>query len=140
MVILRAVGLPMSETPTFQGALQATLMRVLWTAGGGTVQEIRGALSPDDEHAYNTIQTVLNRLADRGLADREKRGAAFVYKPAVAEPDYVSGAIGRLLGDASPDAREAALAQLVGGLDRGELRKLEKLAGEVDARRGKKPA
>src|SRR5215207_1476206 len=127
----------MTETPTFQGALQAALMRVLWTTGGGTVQEVRDALPPGDKHAYTTIQTVLNRLAERGLVEREKRGAAFAYRPAVAEQDYVSGTIGRLLSDASPGAREAALAQLVGGLDSAELRKLEELAAAVDARRGK---
>ena len=133
----------MTETPTFHGALQASLMRVLWTTGGGTVQMVRDALPPDDQHAYTTIQTVLNRLAERGLVEREKRGGetrgpVFAYRPAVTEHEYVSATIGRVLSDASPSVRDAALAQLVSGLDPRELRKLEGLAADVDRRRAKK--
>jgi len=111
-------------------------MRALWETGGGNVQAVRDALPPDDKHAYTTIQTVLNRLVERGLVTREREGIAFRYAPSMAEPDYVSGAIDRALSDASPGAREAALAQLVGALGRDELKTLERLAAQVEKRRG----
>lgn len=67
------------------------------------------------------MQTVLNRLAERGLLSREKAGRGFVYRPDVSEADYVSRTIERALSGASAEARQAALAQLVGGLGNDEL-------------------
>jgi predicted transcriptional regulator len=121
-----------ADPPTFQGALQATIMRTLWEHGGGTVQEVRAALPAHDRQAYTTIQTVLNRLVDRGLVERERRGVAFSYRPAVAESEYVSRSIGRVLDGASPDARQAALTQLVGALREDDLETLGRLAAKVD--------
>ena len=39
--------------------------------------------------AYNTVQTGLERLSDRGLLRRERSGNAFVYRPAVSEAEYL---------------------------------------------------
>jgi len=116
-------------------------MRALWELGSGTVQEVRAALPSADQHAYTTIQTVLNRLAERGLVERERKGVAFIYRPSLAESEYVSRSIGRVLEEASPGAREAALAQLVGTLDPGDLESLGRLAAEVgDRRESRKPS
>ncbi len=86
--------------------------------------------------AYNTVQTVLNRLTDRCLLQRDRRGAAYVYRPAVSEAEYLTRSIRRSLAGASSDARETALAQLIGGLDASERAELQKRAKEVARRRG----
>ncbi|MGH2762183.1 MAG: BlaI/MecI/CopY family transcriptional regulator, partial [Thermoleophilaceae bacterium] len=61
------------------GDLQAEVMAAVWKLGAATVDEVRAQQPPSRRSAYNTVQTVLNRLLDRGLLTRERRGKAFVY-------------------------------------------------------------
>lgn len=121
----------MTEPRPIQGELQSQIMPVLWRLGEGTVEQVRGELSPPGRGAYTTIQTVLNRLAERGLLDRERHGHQIVYRPRITEADYLSATIDHTLAGASPQARQAVLAQLVGGLDPRELTRLRRLARRV---------
>jgi predicted transcriptional regulator len=107
-------------------------MDVLWRIETGTVEEVRSALPARYRGAYNTVQTVLNRLTERGLVKRRKRGNAFEYRPAMTEADFLSRSIATTLAGASSGARQAALAQLIGGLGQGELKQLQKLARRLE--------
>lgn len=125
----------MTELKPIQGELQSQIMPALWRLGEGTVEQVRLALPARYRSAYTTVQTVLNRLAERGLLDRERQGNAFVYRPRVSEADYLSRSIDQTLAGASTEARQAVLAELVGGLERGELAELRQLAKRVQDRR-----
>lgn len=118
-----------------QGELQAQILAALWRSGEGTVEQVRSALPPRYRSAYTTVQTVLNRLAERGLLEREKRGNALVYRPRLTEAEYLKQSIEHALHGSSTEARRVALAQLIGELDGTELRDLTRLAGEIDRRR-----
>lgn len=112
-------------------------MAALWRLEAGTVEQVRLALPSEHRGAYTTVQTVLNRLADRGLLSREKDGNALVYRPTLSEGEYVSESIDRALAGASTEARQVALAQLVGTIDGDELRGLKRLAKDIERRRAK---
>ena len=118
-----------------QGELQIQIMAALWKIESGTVEDVRKALPARYRSAYNTIQTVLNRLTDRGLLRRDRRGTAYLYRPAMSEADYLTRSIRRSLAGASSEARETALAQLIGGLEKSELTELTKRAREIARRR-----
>ena len=128
----------MPDIAPLTGELQTQIMAVIWRLGRGTVEEVRGGLPPRYRGAYNTVQTVLNRLAERGLLSRHKAGNAIEYRPKVSEADYLSSSISQTLAAASMDARQAALARLIGSLDKGELAGLQQLAREMHATRRKR--
>lgn len=121
--------------PQIQGDLQAQLMTVLWRLESGTVEQVRSGLPPRYRGAYTTVQTVLNRLAERGLLARSKRGNAIVYTPKLTEAEYVSRSIEQTLAGASTHAREAAIAQLIGDLDRDEITALRRRARDLERKR-----
>ena len=125
----------MADVTPFTGELQTQVMSALWRLGSGTVEQVRSALPPRYRGAYNTIQTVLNRLAERGLLSRTKAGNAFEYRPVVSEDEYLSRSISQTLAAASMDARQAALARLIGGLDKRELEDLQQLAKKLGSHR-----
>jgi predicted transcriptional regulator len=125
----------MSDVKPVHGELQTQILPVLWRLGEGTVEQVRAALPTRYRSAYNTVQTVLNRLAERGLLARERQGLAYVYRPRVTEAEYLSRSIETTLAGASTEARQAALARLVGGLDQRELTALRNLARDIDRRR-----
>jgi predicted transcriptional regulator len=117
------------------GELQSQIMAALWRLGSGTVEQVRAELPPRYRGAYNTVQTVLVRLTDRGLLSRTKVRNAFEYKPKVSEAEYLSRSIARTLAGASSDARQAALARLIGTMDHDELSDLQRLAAEIGQKR-----
>jgi predicted transcriptional regulator len=128
----------MTDVTPLTGELQAQVMAAVWRLGRATVEQVRSALPPRYRGAYNTVQTVLNRLADRKLLSRHKVGNAFEYRPRVSEAEYLSRSIAQTLAGASRAAREAALAQLIGGLDDNELTDLRQLAREMNEKRRKR--
>jgi predicted transcriptional regulator len=127
----------MPDQAPLQGELQIQIMAALWRIEAGTVEDVRMALPARYRSAYNTVQTVLNRLTDRGLLRRDRRGSAYTYTPVMSEAEYLTLSIRRSLAGASSDARETALAQLIGGFDKSELAALRKRAKEIARRRGK---
>jgi predicted transcriptional regulator len=127
----------MPDQAPLHGELQIQIMAALWRIESGTVEEVRMALPARSRSAYNTVQTVLNRLSERGLLRRERRGAAYSYTPAISEAEYLTRSVRQSLAGASSDARETALAQLIGSLEESELAALRKRGKEVARRRGK---
>ena len=113
-------------------------MTALWRLGHGTVPDVRAALPARYRSAYTTVQTVLNRLAERGLLTRTKSGKQIIYKPRVSEADYLARSIETTLAGASTEARQAVLASLVGRLDKSELSELQALAKEIGGKRDRK--
>ena len=125
----------MAEPRAIHGELQTQIMSTLWRLGEGTVPDVRAALPARYRSAYTTVQTVLNRLAERGLLSRTRSGKQIVYKPRVSEADYVADSIDATLAGASTEARQTVLASLVGRLDKDELSELQALAREIGTKR-----
>jgi len=128
----------MTTHAPLQGELQMQVMAALWRIEGGSVEDVRAGLPSRYRGAYTTVQTVLNRLAERGLLARHKRGRVVIYTPTVSEADYLSGAIEQTLAGASREARQAALARLIGGADESEISDLRRLAREIDEQRSER--
>ncbi len=61
------------------GELQTRVLECVRTHGPTTVRGVYERLSVDHPIAYTTVQTVLGRLVQRGLLDRELRGNVGVY-------------------------------------------------------------
>lgn len=120
-----------------RGDLQAEVMTAVWRLGQATVEEVRGAQPRRRRSAYNTIQTVMNRLVDRGLLTRKRRGNAYVYAARYDEAAYLARTIGDRLAGASPEARRAALVHLVDSLGPGEQDEVARYAGRIRRKRSK---
>jgi len=122
---------PSRKDLNFRGDLQAEIMAAVWKLGEAKVEDVRNAQPARRRSAYNTIQTVMNRLVERGLLARERRGHAYLYTARYEEGDYLARAISDRLADASADARKVALANLVGELDSSELDEIALYASRV---------
>ena len=121
-----------------RGSLQSEVMRAMWRLDEATVDDVRATLPRSRRAAYTTIQTVMNRLLDRGLLDRKRRGKAFVYRARYPESELVARAMRERLAGASADARTPALLSLIEGLKEGELDELATYANKVRRERKKR--
>lgn len=117
-----------------RGGLQAEVLAAVWKLGRATVEEVREE-QRERRSAYTTVQTVMNRLVDRGLLERKRTGKAFVYNARLDESEYLARSIGDRLAAVSPNARKAALVSLVEGLEADELDEVLRYANRVKRRR-----
>jgi predicted transcriptional regulator len=103
--------------------LERAVMDVLWDRDApATVREVGDALS-NRELAYTTVMTVLDRLAGKGMVQRERTGRAWSYRPAAAREAYIA----QLMLDAlelagSKDAALVRFARSVTGTEAEVLR------------------
>jgi predicted transcriptional regulator len=123
--------------PEFRGDLQAEVMAAVWRLGEATVEQVRAVQPAERRSAYTTIQTVLNRLVDRGFLSRARDGRRFVYRARADQIDYLTRTIGDRLGRASPEARRSVLMNMVEELEADDLDELARFAERIRrARRG----
>ena len=61
--------------------VEQRLMEVLWSRGKATVSEVLDALATRPKPAFNTVQTTLRILEQKGYAGHDEAGRAFVYYP-----------------------------------------------------------
>lgn len=106
-------------------------MAAVWQLGEAKVDDARAQRPAKQRLAYTTIQTVMNRLVERGLLERERVGNAFVYRPRYGEAEYIAARIRERLAEASPDARREALASLIDGLKPEEVDEVARLATRI---------
>ena len=58
------------------------IMNVIWKlAKKTTVREVLELIYPDGQKAYTTVQTIMNKLVDKGFLRREKIGLVNFYAP-----------------------------------------------------------
>jgi predicted transcriptional regulator len=114
------------------GELERAVMDVLWDRGTpATVREVAEVLRGRDL-AYTTVMTVLDRLAGKGMVERERNGRAWSYRPAASREAFIA----QLMLDAldlagSRDDALVRFARSVSGSEAEVLREaLEKQAGE----------
>ena len=58
-------------------------MDVVWRLEEASVKEVTEQLNQDEQVAYNTVQTMMGILADKGYLTHRKEGRAFIYRPLV---------------------------------------------------------
>src|ERR1700683_4697064 len=104
------------------GDLERAIMEVLWqTDSALTVRQVSNGLPQN--LAHTTVMTVLDRLAKKGFARRERDGRAWRYRPAATREAYVAELM--LTALAQTGDRDAALtrfAQSVSGVEAAVLR------------------
>lgn len=112
------------------------IMDVLWRTGESSVREVCDALSERKRPAYTTVQTIVQRLEQKGAVRRSRKiGNALMFEPAITK----KSAYRRLLDDFLElfgGSAQPVVAQL---LESGKLtlEDLKALEAHETARRGK---
>jgi BlaI family transcriptional regulator, penicillinase repressor len=101
------------------------VLKVLWEIGSGTVREVSDRLAPDLGLAFNTVQTVLRNMEEKGLVGHRADGRTFVYFPRHTREQVT----GRFLSKVFGGALDQFVLSMLQAADASpeELRELEKL-------------
>ena len=109
------------------------LLKALWELGEGSVRDVHARLHPRGGAHFNTVQTLLRIMEDKGLVEHRTEGLVFIYAPRVGRERVARRFLDKVF--------DGALDQLVLTMLRAEdasadeLKELERLIAK--ARRAK---
>ncbi len=109
------------------------VLKALWALGRGSVRKVHELMCPEGELAFNTIQTLLRIMEDKGLIRHHAQGRTFVYEP-IYSRDRVTA---RLLHRVFDGALDQAVLSLLQAKDatEDELKCLERMIAEARKRK-----
>ena len=62
------------------------ILKVLWAKGRQSVREVHDLVQEKQGWAYSTTKTMMDRMAKKGLLERETFHGVFVYRALVSRP------------------------------------------------------
>lgn len=89
-VLLGGLPLAVTRTPRYEdvlGPLAAAIVREVTARGEASVADIVEGLRATQtrEHAYTTVMTVMGRLHEKGVLERNRRGRQYIYRASAPE-------------------------------------------------------
>jgi predicted transcriptional regulator len=113
------------------------ILKVLWETGPVGVREVYRRLlaqTQDGDLAYNTVQTLLRIMEEKGLVTHHLEGRAFIYTPLYTREKSVQGFVDRVFDGAAEQLVMALLQS-----ERLSPKELERLQSLIaDARKPSK--
>jgi BlaI family penicillinase repressor len=116
-----------NQAPT---AREMDILKVLWDIGPASVRDVYRQLAKHEDLAYNTVQTFMRIMEDKGLIEHHVEGRAFIYTPIHTREESVHGFLDQVF--------DGAADQLVMALLRSEKlssKELDKLQKMIEAAR-----
>ncbi len=109
------------------------ILKVLWELGPASVRHVYRRMCPDNELAFNTVQTLLRIMDDKGLVSHKKEGRTFIYTPRYSRDRATSSFVTKVFDGAIDQVVLSMLSTANPNPD--ELKQIEKIV--ADARRRK---
>jgi predicted transcriptional regulator len=117
------------KKPRAMSPAETEILRLVWQLNEATVQQIRDRLPADRSLAYNTVQTLLSRLEQKGYLKHREEGRAHVFSPLVRPEEVIKTTVrdflGRLFGG-DPKPLVQFLAE-DGKIDEEDIKRLREL-------------
>lgn len=113
-----------------------TLMNLCWEMGRATAREIYDASLKLKKRDYQTVKTLLDRMAAKGFLKVEKQGPLCMFTPAVRQSSAVSGAIKEFISTVLDDTLAPLFVHLARErrLSDEEIESLKQLIAEREAK------
>ena len=107
------------------------ILKVLWELGSGSVRQVREALCPDGALAFNTVQTLLRIMEDKGLVEHRAEGRTFIYVPCYSRERVASRFLNKVFDGALDQFVLSILASKDGPSSSSELKELERMIAKA---------
>ena len=109
------------------------VLKTLWELGSGSVREVHERMCPEGELAFNTVQTMLRIMEEKGLIRHRADGRTFIYEP-IHSRDRVTARFLNRVFDGALDQVVLSLLQAKDPSEK-ELRELERMIASARKRK-----
>jgi BlaI family penicillinase repressor len=119
------------------GDLQLAIMRILWSNGAATVNDVHHALLAERGLAPTTIATMLKKMESKGIVQHRTKGRTFIYVATVSEHEVTRSMVAQLSDRLFGGDTTAFVSHLISEheIDENELAQLRKLVSAADKER-----
>jgi predicted transcriptional regulator len=109
------------------------ILKVLWELGPASVRDVCRRMCPNNELAFNTIQTLLRIMDHKGLVSHKRQGRTFIYTPRYSRQRAAS----RFLEHVFDGAIDQVVLSMISTANPNsdELRQLEQIIGDERRRK-----
>ncbi|UOF90915.1 BlaI/MecI/CopY family transcriptional regulator [Fodinisporobacter ferrooxydans] len=111
------------------GPLETEIMHIFWENGELSIREVRDLLLVKREISFNTVMTIIHRLAEKGLLQKKDRNKSSPYIPTKTKESFLAEISHDVTSVLIKDFGKFAVSQFVDILhevDPSLLRELEK--------------
>lgn len=112
------------------------ILKVLWELGESSVREVHQKLCPNGELAFNTVQTLLRIMDEKGLVKHRQKGRTFIYRATHTRDLEVSRFLSQVF-DGAVDQCVVSLLQ-TGDVTNTELDELQDIIRDARSRQDEK--
>lgn len=117
------------------GDLERSVMDAVWASPTPMlVRDILDVINEDRDLAYTTVMTVTDRLAKKGLLDRDRDGRAWRYSAAASKEELTADALRTTLDDLGGGQRQTVLMHFLDGASPQEVADLQAALNAVEKR------
>jgi predicted transcriptional regulator len=85
------------------------ILKILWEQGPSSVRSVYRYLARFEDLAYNTIQTLLRIMEEKGLVDHHTEGRSFVYTPRYSRDESTASFLDRVFDGAADQLVQSLL-------------------------------
>lgn len=125
-----------SANEQFLGPLEGRVMRVLWEQGPSTVRDVWAVLNADRPLAYTTVMTILSRLTEKSMVERDGKARSYCYRAAQSPEEFLAGISSQRVDEVMSDFGELAIAQFVQHLKQVDPERLRLLLRALEEEPG----
>lgn len=125
----------MGQAPTPTGR-EMEILKILWEQGPSSVRQVHQHMSPEANLAYNTVQTLLRIMEDKGLVRHHLEGRTFVYRACFSRDESVRRFLDRVFDGAAGDLVMSLLRSE--RIPLAELERMQAMIAEARRRRGRR--
>lgn len=100
------------------GSLEAEVMEIIWSRSSHvTIRDVWEDILSYRDISFNTVMTVMNRLAKKGLLRREQGRNAYLFQPVQSKGEFLKEVSRQVARGLVEDFGESAIAQFVEAVD-----------------------
>jgi predicted transcriptional regulator len=120
-----------ARKPVAISEAESVVMRVIWSRGSATTEDVVAALEQHGKWQEATVKTLLNRLLNKGALKAHRDGRRYVYSAVLTREDWMSaeshGFLDRMFGGrVAPLVSYFSQQKKLGKKDIEELKRLIK--------------
>lgn len=119
------------------GDLELAALDHIWREGSSDVKSVHEAVGGERGITYNTVQSALKRLWEKGLLEREKESYAYVYSARVERREVAERRLTGMMDELIGGELDPALEAFVDLAERAGDEKLDELEQLIAKRRSR---
>jgi predicted transcriptional regulator len=122
----------MSGTPS-PTARELEILKVIWERGACSVRDVHRQLSRGEDLAYNTVQTLMRIMEDKGLLAHKVKKRTFIYTSCFSRDESAARFLDRVFDGAASELVQSLLRK-----ERISQEELAQMQAMISAARRKK--